>query len=219
MLLVRNWPKTWGIGAKETDNSLRTTIDKLASRLERAGTRVVACFNYTGTPYIGQTVLPEVVYAYGLSDAIANEYLKKADLHGYSNTKSEEFLRIAIDDFFAKTEGLHPEGLLPKMAIFATTIDEVRNELQPLVAKILEEKGLPADSILVNLGDDKTTNDDIREFIRLDTTGSKKAVYSACEQGAGRMELSLVVQRGNVSHSKVESFCPSSNNALLPRNR
>ena len=27
----------------------------------RAGTRVVACFNYTGTPYIGQTVLPEVV--------------------------------------------------------------------------------------------------------------------------------------------------------------
>ena len=175
--------KDMGIGAKETDNSLRTTIDKLASRLERAGTRVVACFNYTGTPYIGQTVLPEVVYAYGLSDAIANEYLKKADLHGYSNTKSEEFLRIAINDFLEQTGGLRPEGLLPKMAIFATTIDEVRNELQPLVAKILEEKGLPADSILVNLGDDKTTNDDIREFIRLDTPGSHKQFILLVNKG------------------------------------
>ncbi len=175
--------KDMGIGAKETDNSLRTTIDKLASRLERSGTRVVACFNYTGTPYIGNTVLPEVVYAYGLRDAIANEYLKKADLHGYSNTKSEEFLRIAIDDFLAQTDGLKPEGLLPKMAIFATTIDEVRNELQPLVAQILEEKGVSSDSILVNLGDDKTTNDDIREFIRLDNPTSKKQFILLVNKG------------------------------------
>ena len=175
--------KDMGIGAKETDNSLRTTIDKLASRLNRAGTRVVACFNYTGTPYVGKTVLPEVVYAYGLSEAISNEYLKKADLHGYSNTKSEEFLRIAVDDFLTQTNGLRPEGMLPKMAIFATTIDEVRNELEPLLASILSEKGLPSSKILVNLGDDKTTNDDIREFIRLDTPESEKQFIILVNKG------------------------------------
>lgn len=56
--------KDMGIGAKPEDTSLRTTIDMLAGSLERAGTHVVACYNYTGTPYVGRDVLPEVVYAY-----------------------------------------------------------------------------------------------------------------------------------------------------------
>ena len=62
--------KDMGVGAKETDTSLRTTIDILAASLNAAGTRVVACYNYTGTPYVGREVLPEVVYAYGLKEAI-----------------------------------------------------------------------------------------------------------------------------------------------------
>ena len=57
--LAKPWPKTWDSGAKETDTSLRTTIDILAATLNTAGTRVVACFNYTGTPYVGREVLPE----------------------------------------------------------------------------------------------------------------------------------------------------------------
>jgi hypothetical protein len=71
-----------GIGAKPEDTSLRTTIDMLAGSLERAGTHVVACYNYTGTPYVGRDVLPEVVYAYGLREAIDKGYLKKVQLHG-----------------------------------------------------------------------------------------------------------------------------------------
>jgi type III restriction enzyme len=59
-----------GIGTKETDTSLRTTIDMLAGSLNRAGTRVVTCHNYIGTPYVGREVLPEVVYAYGLKEAM-----------------------------------------------------------------------------------------------------------------------------------------------------
>lgn len=176
--------KDMGIGAKETDTSLRTTIDKLATRLERAGTHVVACYNYTGTPYVGKDVLPEVVYAYSLRDAIANEYLKKVTLHGYSNSKSEEFVRIAIDDFLTQTENLKPEGMLPKMAFFAATIDEVQNELRPAVEKILAEKDIPASRILVNVGDPKiTSNDDIREFIRLDTPQSEKQFILLVNKG------------------------------------
>ncbi len=175
--------KDMGIG-QQTDTSLRTTIDKLASRLERAGTHVVACYNYTGTPYVGKDVLPEVVYAYSLRDAIEKKYLKKVNLRGYSNSKSEEFVRIAIDDFLAQTDGLRPEGMLPKIAFFAATIDEVQNELRPAVEKVLAEKGIPASRILVNVGDDKiTSNDDIREFIRLDTPQSEKQFILLVNKG------------------------------------
>lgn len=79
------------IGTKETDTSLRTTIDILAASLANASGTRVACYNYTGTPYIGREVLPEVVYAYGLKDAIEKGFLKKVTLHGYSN--SYEFCR------------------------------------------------------------------------------------------------------------------------------
>lgn len=107
--------KDMGLGAKDTDTSLRTTIDVLAASLNRAGTRVVACYNYTGTPYVGREVLPEVVYAYGLKEAIDKAFLKKVAIHGYQNTRTDEFVEFAIEEFLEQTEGLHPEGLLPKM--------------------------------------------------------------------------------------------------------
>jgi len=175
--------KDMGIGAKETDTSLRTTVDLLAARLERAGTHVVACYNYTGTPYVGRDVLPEVVYAYGLREAIEKGYLKQVTLHGYENTKSEEFLDVAVSDFLSSVKDLKPEGKLPKMAIFGTTVDEVRNELKPALEKILADKGIPASRILVNMGDKETTNDDIREFIRLDNPLSEKQFILLVNKG------------------------------------
>lgn len=176
--------KDMGIGAKETDTSLRTTIDMLAASLERAGTHVVACYNYTGTPYVGKDVLPEVVYAYGLQEAINKGYLKRVKLHGYSSTKSEEFVQIAVDDFLNTTKELKPEGMTPKLAFFAATIEEITSELRPAVEKALAKHGIPASSILVNVGDEKlTTNDDIREFNRLDTVTSEKQFILLVNKG------------------------------------
>jgi hypothetical protein len=176
--------KDMGIGAKETDTSLRTTIDMLAASLERAGTHVVACYNYTGTPYVGKEVLPEVVYAYGLQEAITKGYLKKVKLHGYSSTKSEEFVQIAVDDFLSATKEHQPEGMTPKLAFFAATIEEITSELRPAVEKALSKHGIPASRILVNVGDDKlTTNDDIREFNRLDTVGTEKQFILLVNKG------------------------------------
>jgi type III restriction enzyme len=176
--------KDMGIGAKPADTSLRTTIDKLAAKLKAAGTHVVACFNYTGTPYVGRTVLPEVVYAYGLKDAISNQYLKKVDLKGYSNSRSAEFVKIAIDDFCEQTGGLRPEGMLPKMAFFAADIDEAVNKLKPAVEKVLIERGIPTSRILVNVGDPKyTTNDDERAFRRLDFPESDKQFIILVNKG------------------------------------
>ena len=176
--------KDMGIGAQATDTSLRTTIDILAANLNRAGTRVIACYNYTGTPYVGKEVLPEVVYAYGLKEAINKGFLKKVDLRSYRNTRSDEFVDIAIERFLAATDGLRPEGMLPKLAFFAPTIDELTSDLRPVVERTLAKHGIPASRILVNVGDAKqTTNDDIREFNRLDTPGSEKQFILLVNKG------------------------------------
>ena len=176
--------KDMGVGAKETDTSLRTTIDILAASLSAAGTRVVACYNYTGTPYVGREVLPEVVYAYGLKEAIDKGFLKKVTLHGYANTRTEEFIDIAIENFLKESGGLRPEGMLPKLAFFAATIEELTGELRPAVERALLKHGIPTSRILVNVGDDKlTTNDDIREFNRLDTESSEKQFILLVNKG------------------------------------
>ncbi|MDR9878983.1 DEAD/DEAH box helicase family protein [Pseudomonas allii] len=176
--------KDMGVGAKEMDTSLRTTIDVLAASLSAAGTRVVACYNYTGTPYVGREVLPEVVYAYGLKEAVDKGFLKKVTLHGYANTRTDEFVEIAIENFLQESGELRPEGLLPKLAFFAATVEELTEELKPAVERALLKYGIPTSRILVNVGDSKiTTNDDIREFNRLDTEGSEKQFILLVNKG------------------------------------
>lgn len=167
--------------------SLRNTINMLADDLSRHGTTVVGCYNYTGTPYVDKQVLPEVVYAYGLRDSIAMGYLKDADVFGYENVRSEEFLKSIVKDFWEKYGGKTYEGLAPKMAIFAARVDEAINEVRPALERILSELNIPRSSILVNVGDTTiTSNDDIRDFNNLDvvgTEGSKKQFIVLCEKG------------------------------------
>ncbi len=173
------------MGIKKAANSLRKTIDELALNLANVGTKVVGCYNYTGTPYVGKNVLPEVVYAYGLRKAIDNNYLKQVRLNGYSNTRHEEFLEIAITEFLKETAKIgRPENMLPKMAIFGTTIDEINSEVRPAVERILAKHNISTDKILVNVGDSKlTTDDDIREFNRLDTPQSDKQFILLVNKG------------------------------------
>ena len=167
-------------GANKT--SLRNTINLLA-----ASTSIVACYNYTGTPYVKRQVLPEVVYAYGLNQSIAKGYLKDADTLGFENVKSEEFLKIAISTFWERYGGKTYEGLNPKLAIFASRVDEAVNVVRPAVENILSELGIPLSSILVNTGDSSVTKDeDIRNFNNLDVAGSegnKKQFIILVEKG------------------------------------
>ena len=172
------------MGAKENMTSLRRTIDELAASLNKAGTRVVACYNYTGTPYVGKEVLPEVIYAYGLQEAIQNKYLKNVTIHGYSNPRTEEFVSEAVKDFLKKMGDQRYEDMRPKMAFFAASIEELTSELRPALERALAEHGIPASRILVNVGDDKhTSNDDIREFNRLDTPQSEKQFILLVNKG------------------------------------
>ena len=157
--------------------SLRVTINELAANLALAGSRVVGCYNYTGTPYVKNRLLPEVVYSYGLRDAIDNAYLKKVDPYALENIRdnTQVFCRKAIGDFWKKCGEKRVEGMLPKMAFFASTIEEAVTELRPAIENELVRLNIPTSKILVNVGDEKyTTNDDLREFKRLDTRSSEK---------------------------------------------
>lgn len=164
--------------------SLRLTIDEVAAHLKEAGTRIVACYNYTGTPYVKNQVLPEVVYAYGLKEAIQNKYLKSVEVNGYTNARTKEFVRIIVEDFYKKFKGKRYEEMLPKLALFATTIEELEKHVKPAVEETLDKLGVSTNRILVNVGDSKlTSNDDIREFINLDTPTSKKQFILLVNKG------------------------------------
>ena len=154
-------------GASKT--SLRNTINLISEK-----TKIVACYNYTGTPYVKKQVLPEVVYSYGLKNSISNGYLKEAVPKGIENVKSKEFLRYAVSSFWKKNCGIKYEELNPKLAIFAATVEEAVNEVRPMVEEILSELGIPSDKVLVNVGDSKFTKDeDLKNFKNLDVPGSK----------------------------------------------
>lgn len=177
----------FGNDLQKSMTSLRLTINELDKELRQSGTQIIGCYNYTGTPYLENSVLPEVVYSFGLKEAIVSGYLKDVEIKGYDNVKSQEFLREVIKEFWATYNGKTYEGLLPKLAIFGATIDEVVNEIRPAVESALAELGISLDKILVNTGDEKVTKDeDIRAFNDLDrvgTIGSEKQFILLCNKG------------------------------------
>ena len=153
---------------KNKKTSLRDTINILAKK-----TSIVACYNFTGTPYVKKQVLPEVVYAYGLKESIWNGFLKDAALEKFKNVKNEEFLTAVVTQFWQKYGGKTYEGLTPKLAVYAANVDEAVNEVKPILEKILADLGLSANTILLNVGDNKyTKNEDIDNFNKLDVAGS-----------------------------------------------
>ena len=172
------------MGLETSKTSLRLTIDELAASLKRAKTHVCACYNFTGTPYVGQQILPEVVYGYGLKEAIDKGFLKTVMLHSYTNPRSSEFVKLVIENFWEEHKKQRHEGMLPKLALFAATIDELQKELRPAVESALRKLGVPTSRILVNVGDDKlTSNDDLREFINLDSHTSEKQFILLVNKG------------------------------------
>lgn len=162
--------------------SLRDTINLLANN-----TSIVACYNYTGTPYVKNQILPEVVYSYGLRDSIRHGYLKDADPIGFENVKGGEFIKAAVSIFWERYGDKVYEGLNPKLAIYAANVDEAVSLVKPKLEQILVELGISADKILLNVGDEKyTKNNDIRDFNNLDipgTAGNEKQFIILVEKG------------------------------------
>ena len=177
----------FGKDLEKSISSLRQTINDLNLALKQNNTQIVGCYNFTGTPYVENSVLPEVIYYYGLKDAIHKAYLKNADILGFDNVKSHEFLKTVIKDFWAKYGQNTYEDLPPKLAIFGATVEEVTDEIKPVVEEVLAELGINRSKILVNVGDTTITKDtDIKCFNNLDvvgTEGSQKQFILLCGKG------------------------------------
>jgi hypothetical protein len=167
---------------KET--SLRFTINALAQGLKSNASKMVACYNYTGTPYVKNEVLPEVVYAYSLNDAIRNNYLKTLKLHKYTNSRGKEFVKAVIEHFGQKFGDTKLEGMLPKLAFFSPDIKDANENLRPLLENIMRENDIPVNRLLINVGDESiTTNDDIKAFNQLDSPQSQKQFIILVNKG------------------------------------
>lgn len=157
--------------SNKKNSSLRNTVNLLDSFLRESGTNVVACYNFTGTPYVNNRTLPEVVYSYGLNNSIQKGYLKRANIIGYKEVREKGFLTDAIKKFWSIYSGNTYEGLKPKMAIFGSSIKEVNEIILPEVTEILNSLGISKDTILVNT--EESSNEDIRNFNNLDVVGTE----------------------------------------------
>jgi type III restriction enzyme len=144
---------------------VRETINHLHTR-----TPLVGCVNLTGTPYVDNRMLPEVVYHYPLADSIRDGHLKEVRFYDYSRVKTEEFVRDVVSRFWETYGEERREGLLPKMAVYCATIRELESEFRPLLEKALVALDIATDKILVNHS--QVDDDAVRRFRELDIPDS-----------------------------------------------
>lgn len=170
---------TFGKGLDDSLKKLKATIDAISNK-----TTVIGCYNFTGTPYVKNKLIPEVVYAYALSTAIDKKFLKNPIVKGYDKVEEEDFVREVLTDFWSKYHDSRFENMLPKIAFFAPNIETLQNHLRPAVETVLIELGIDTSKILVNVGDEKiTSNDDLREFKNLDRPTSEKQFILLVNKG------------------------------------
>ena len=110
--------------------------------------------------------------------------------------------------------------MLPKLALFAPTINELKNELYPAVESTLRCLGVPTDRILINVGDEKlTSNDERRRFKNLDTAASEDQFILLVKQRKRRLELPIPIRRSTLPETKIEDLRPTGKHALPTADR
>ncbi len=146
---------TYGQNLDTELKKVRRTVDYLANN-----TSVKVVVNTTGTPYYQKQILKDVVYWYGLSQGIADGYLKNIhdSVFAYNTVTDKDFLNIIIDDFFSEYNDVKlPDGSISKLAIyFPQTADLL--EARPIVQKKLMDLGLDPSIVIevTNKSDEKT---------------------------------------------------------------
>jgi len=127
--------------------------------------------NFTGTPYVNNKLISDVVYYFGLKQGIEEGILKRVNFVEYENVKSDDFVSEVVNVFTNRYQGLKLEGKLPKIAFYSSSIEDLQQNLRPLLEKILSKKGIPLESILEYHTEKEESRD---EFLKLDTDESKK---------------------------------------------
>ena len=153
------------------EGSLKKTKETINYIHKEGKTPLVAVINLTGTPYINNKMIADVVYHFGLKEGIEKGILKQVRFLGYSNVKTEGFIEDVIAKFWDEYKENRLEGKLPKIAIYAPNIEDLQTELRPKLEAILGKLRIPQDKILEYHTEAEKSKD---EFLILDTEGSKK---------------------------------------------
>jgi len=157
---------SYGVTLEGALKKTRQTIDYL-----HGNTPLVGVVNLTGTPYINNRMIDDVVYHFGLKEGIEKGILKQVKILDFGEVRSEIFLEEVIETFWSEYKENRLEGRLPKMAFYAPNIDNLQNELKPRIERILTEMNISIDKVLEYHTEAENSKD---EFRMLDTIDSKK---------------------------------------------
>jgi hypothetical protein len=173
---------TYGQSLDSELKKVRKTVDYLA-----ANTSVVAVINTTGTPYFRRQALKDVVTWYGLSQGIADGYLKElaGNIHAYdfAGNAAAYVAHVVVDFFKDYGDVCLPNGAAAKLAIYFPQTDDLR-ELRPTVDLALAEAGQSPAVCVVNTSDESITKSaDIDAFNRLNDPSSPHRVILLVNKG------------------------------------
>ncbi|MFZ2556175.1 MAG: DEAD/DEAH box helicase family protein [Minisyncoccia bacterium] len=153
--------------------TLEGTLKKTRQTIEylHKSAPLVSVINLTGTPYVSNKMIADVVYHFGLKAGIEQGILKQVRILDYGTVRSEQFLEDVIGTFVDEYGTRRLEGRLPKMAFYAASIDDLKNDLRPKLERILARKDIPLHTVL-EYHTEAEENRDV--FLKLDTGESDK---------------------------------------------
>ena len=163
----------------EAHHSFGTTLEGTLKKTKKTinfihtegKTPLVGVINLTGTPYVKNKMISDVVFHFGLKQGIEKGILKQVRFLEYGNVKTEGFIEDVITKFWEEYKEKRLEDRLPKIAFYASNIEDLQQELRPRLEKVLTKLTIPLDKIVEYHTGAEENRD---EFFTLDTITSKK---------------------------------------------
>ena len=156
---------------KTLEGTLKKTRQTINYIHQEGKTPVVGVINLTGTPYVNNKMIADVVYHFGLKQGIEKGILKQVRFFEYSKVRTEKFIEDVIDKFWSEYGENRLEGRLPKIAFYSASIDDLQKDLRPKLEKILAQRKIALDKILEYHTEAEENKD---EFVVVDTIDSRK---------------------------------------------
>lgn len=153
------------------EGTLKKTKETINFIHKEGKTPLIAVINLTGTPYIKNKTISDVVCHFGLKQGIETGILKQVRFFEYSNVKTEGFIEDIVEKFWSEYGENRLENKLPKIAFYASSIDDLQKELRPKLEAILLKHGIAQDKILEYHTEAEKSKE---EFRILDTPESTK---------------------------------------------
>lgn len=170
---------TYGQSMEAGLKKVRKTVDYLA-----ANTNVVCVINTTGTPYYQRQALLDVVYWYGLSQGIADGYLKSlsGNIESFDFADDlKKYVTHVVSDFLGNYGAVAlPNGAKAKLALYFPQTDDLEN-MRPVVEATLAAHGHAPTECLPNHSHSRPS--DVNAFNRLNDPTSPHRVILLVNRG------------------------------------